>query len=132
MLLTMDDIVAGLPRSLYGAFLQGLSIDYVARRATFELRVCVGNPEAYSQTEREAYRPATLSVWGLLWCVVEPPEAVDGDTTKGLWIDAGSMSDLGRKPALPAVPEGVFVWWIFVRQWNAFIYIAGQTASIES
>ena len=53
-------------------------------------------------------------------------------TGNELWIDAGPLHSLKNQPALPAVSDGAFVWWIFVRQWNAFMYIAATDASVAS
>jgi len=130
--MTLDDVVAELPNGLHDAFLRTLTIDYAARRATFTLRVWVGDPHAVIDAEREAYRPATIRISGLLWCIIESPERIDGLTAEELWIDAGPLTDLKKRPAVPSVPADAFAWWIFVQQWNAFLYIAGRTASIES
>jgi hypothetical protein len=130
--MTIDDIAAELPNGFHDALLRTLKVDYVSRRATLELRVCVGDPDAPTEIEREAYRPLTLSISGLLWCVVEPPKSVAGKSGDELWIDAGPVSSLKEKPAIPAVPANAFAWWIFVHEWNAFMYIAGSEASLDS
>ncbi len=125
--MTLDDIALELPNGFHDALLRTLTIDYVSHRATLALRVWVGDAHAATEAEREAYRPATLTVSGLAWCIVESPEPVTDGTGDGLWIDAGPVSNLKDKPALPTVPDGAFAWWIFVRQWNAFMYIAGRS-----
>jgi len=50
--MTLDEIAADLPHVLHDAFLQTLSIDYTSRQARFGLHVCVGDPDAKSETER--------------------------------------------------------------------------------
>ena len=114
--MTLETIAAELPNGFHDARLRTLSIDYVSRRATLDLRVWVGDSDAPVEAEREAYRPITLSISGLLWCAVEPPRTVAGGAGDELWIDAGPMSSLKDKPALPVVPDGAFAWWIFVQQ----------------
>jgi hypothetical protein len=129
--MTLADIAAELPSGFHDAFLRTLTIDYVSRRATLDLRVSVGDPDAPTKAEREAYEPVTVTISGLLWYVVEPPIPSTERTDKGLWIDAGPVSDLKDQPVLPSVPDGAFVWWIFVRQWNAFMYVAAREASMD-
>jgi len=88
---------------------------------------------AKTETERETYRPATLSIDGLWWCITEAPQSGKlRDDGKGLWIDAGPVSSLKEPPRIPVVSDNAFAWWIFVRQWNAFIYLAGTNASLSS
>jgi hypothetical protein len=58
-----------------------------------------------------------------------PDEAAPGE---GLWLDAGAgaANDDARK-ALPPVPDGCFLHWLYVRPWNRFIHIAGREAHLE-
>ena len=128
--MTLDEIVAQLPAVLHDAGLRTLTIDYTSRRITFGLDICVGDPDANTEAEREAYRPVRLTISGLLWCVIECAESA-ANAGEGLWIDAGSLDSLKQRPNVPGVPDGAFAWWIFVHQWNGFIYVAGRTASIE-
>jgi hypothetical protein len=127
---TLDTIAAQLPNGFHHALLRRIAVDYVDRRATLALNVCVGDPEGETDGQREAYRPAIVTVSGLLWCIIEAPEA-NGETSDGLWIDAGPMSTLKRKAPIPPPADEGFAWWFFVLQWNAFIYIAGTDASLE-
>ena len=32
---------------------------------------------------------------------------------------------------LPSIPDNAFVNWIFVSDWNAFIYVAAQEATLK-
>jgi hypothetical protein len=128
----LEGIAGDWPNGLHDAFLRTLTIDCAARRATLALNVWVGDLDAESEAEREAYRPLTLTISGLRWCIIESPESGDDATDKGLWIDAGPLSDLQDKPTVPSVPADAVAWWIFVREWNAFIYLAGQAVSEES
>lgn len=131
--MTLDTIAAHLPNGFHDALLRRIAVDYVDRRATLALDVCVGDPDAEIDAQREAYRPAIVTILGLLRCIIEAPDADGyyGYYSDGLWIDAGPMSTLKRKMPIPALPHDAFAWWIFVRQWNAFIYIAGTEASLE-
>ncbi len=128
----LEGVAGEWPNGLHDAFLRTLTIEYESRRATLVLQVWVGDPDADTEVEREAYRPLTLTISGLLWCIIESHESLGETANKGLWIDAGRLSDLENKPAVPAVPTDAVAWWIFVREWNAFIYLAGRAASAES
>jgi len=128
--MTLATIAAQLPNGFHDAHLRRLAVDYVDRRATLALDLSVGDVDADAHAEREAYRPAVITISGLLWCVIEAPKTND-ESRDDLWIDAGPVSTLKKKPSIPASPEDAFAWWIFVNQWNAFIYIAARNASLE-
>jgi len=127
---SLESIAAELPNGFHDAFLRRLVVDYVERRATLALNVWVGELEAATDAEREKYRPINVTISGLLWCIIEAPRTTDYGSADGLWIDAGPVSSLKNKPAIPKVPDDAFAWWIFVREWNAFIYVAGADASL--
>jgi hypothetical protein len=46
----------------------------------------------------------------------------------GLRIDAGPGA--ARGASLPAVPEGCFLQWIFVSDWNRYIHVCGREAAL--
>jgi len=129
--MTLDEIAALLPGILHDAGLRTLTIDYTSRQAILGLRIFTADPEAKTEAEREAYQSVTLTISGLLWCVIECPKNFEDAEGQELWIDAGSLDSLKERPKLPEVPERIFVWWIFVQQWNAFIYLAGAAASVR-
>jgi hypothetical protein len=63
----LEGVAGEWPNGLHDAFLRTLTIDYASRRATLSLQVWVGDPNADAEVEREAYRPLTLTISGLLW-----------------------------------------------------------------
>ena len=129
---TLESIAAELPNGFHDSSLRRVVVDYVDRRATLALNVWVGDLKAATDAEREAYRSIDVTISGLLWCIIEPPRTTDYRSADGLWIDAGPVSNLKNKPAIPTVPDDAFAWWIFVREWNAFIYVAGTDASFSA
>src|SRR5262245_48091894 len=94
--MTLDEVVSQLPSGLHDALLRTLTVDWVARRATLTLSVCVGDPEAPADDEREADRAVSLSFSGLLWCIIESPSNTESEIANELWIDAGPLSDLRK------------------------------------
>jgi hypothetical protein len=130
--MTLQEIAAALPNGFHDAFLRTVTLDYISRRATLNLRLWTGDAHACVPADREVYRTVALTISGLLWWIVEAPRNIDGATGDGLWIDAGPLSNLNPTPAVPAIADDAFAWWIFVRQWNSFIYFAGTSASVNS
>jgi hypothetical protein len=129
----MNDTPASqLPNGFHDAFLRRLSVNYTERTLTLDVDFCYGDPDGSSEAEREAYRRGEVVISGLVWCIIEPPAAQPtAMRSEGAWIDAGPVSDLKKKPALPEVPAGAFLWWLFNRDSNSFIYIAATDASLN-
>ena len=106
--------------SFHDATLTRLEVDYIARRATFSLRVWVGDPEAEERSMRKLSRTGTLVVTGLLFCALDPPdrrclyEYPQGLVgLGGLWIaDDGEVTEeqpAGAASKLPLpLPSDVF------------------------
>ena len=114
-----------LPNGLHDAELHKCTIDYATRSVQLSLKLWVGRPE-----QPEAYRPAIINLTGLHFWILEPPDPNYPGDDAWLVIDVGEVSTLGDTPAihLPDVPQTAFVNWIYVRQWNAFMYVAADTA----
>jgi hypothetical protein len=127
--MTLDELNASLPNGLHDARLGKLAIDFTERTVSLDLNVWVGDEE-----ERETYRPAELILSGLLFWVSEPPDpSYPYALPRPLSIDAGPFTDTQPKnqPALPPVPPGAFANWLYVRDWNAFVYVAARNASLK-
>src|SRR5256885_8257389 len=60
--MTLEDVERALPNGFHDAFLQTLTVDYVARRATLSLRVWIGDADAPTNADREAYRQVVLTI----------------------------------------------------------------------
>ncbi len=131
--MTMDELAASLPNGFHDARLSTLSVDYSNREAVLNLDIWVGNLRAKADDDRETYRQAQISLSGLLFWVSEPPDAAYPYQHDGpLMIDVGAMQDFA-KPAsitLPPIPNDAFANWIFVRDWNAFIFLAAKGARL--
>ncbi len=129
MTTTLDDVSATLPNGFHDAKLKRLLIDYAKREARFIIDIWVGD---MSMEQREVYRLAEISLSGLLFWISEPPAANPTFDTGGERIDIGSLAELSKKPCLdlPFVPEGAFVNWVFLTEWNAFNYVAAQDAEL--
>ncbi len=126
--MTLDDLTSSLPNGLHDAELRAVNIDFERGVARLDLDIWLGD-----ELELEAYRRGRIELSRLLFWVSEPPDprypfAEPG----GLKIDAGPLTadTPANRPALPAIPHDRFANWIFVSDWNAFIFLAAGEASI--
>ncbi len=87
------------------------------------------------EEDPEVYRAAQLTLSQLLFCVMEAPDSkYPYQEEKPLWIGAGSVenSEAPSSTQLPKpLPEGAFVHWFFVNDWNAFIHVAAMDAHLN-
>ena len=129
------EIENSLPNGFHDAFLVSVDVDYTSRRGLIKLRLCVGDPDAETETERETYREANLELIDVVYFVIEGPDPHSKyAATKGLWIDGGQAKP-DADPAMPIsdelLPRDVFAYWFFVRDWNSFIHVAARDASLH-
>jgi hypothetical protein len=129
MSMSLAEVEASLPWGLHDAYLEGIEIDWLASTATLRVRVMMTRRQDQDQR-------AKITVNGLAFCAMDPPDP--GRQNKGsaaaggLWLNAGEgpANDAARE-RLPAVPDGCFLHWLFVNQWNSFIHISGREAHLE-
>ncbi len=124
----MANVEAALPWGLHDAILESIEIDWLSARATLTVRVMI--------TERQdSDRRGKIAVSGLVFCAIDPPEIdsarhYEPVPPDGLWIGAGEgAANEEAKSRLPKVPDGCFLHWLFVHNWNRFIHICGRTAN---
>ncbi|WZO98028.1 hypothetical protein EP7_005081 [Isosphaeraceae bacterium EP7] len=132
--MTLDELEKSLPSGFHDADVASLRIDYVRREVVIEMDISVGLPDD-GPDERDAYRLATVTISGLLYCCIEPPFPDYPYQVAGpLWVDSGSVESMKWPPEmkLPGpVPQGAFAHYIYVSSWNSCIYISAHSASIE-
>ena len=130
--MTLEELADTLPNGLHDAELLSLRIDYAQRLLSLDLRLLVGAPDAPSTAGREARRTARVTLRGLVYCVIDPPDArYLRESGRSLTIDVGSGEPGTAPSALPPVPPGAFLAWIFVAQWNGFIRVAAHDAEVS-
>jgi hypothetical protein len=132
--MTLQELSRTLPNGFHDSFISTVTIDYVKQEARLSVSVWCGEHSSEESTRREEYREGELILSGLSYWVVEPPDPNhDYDQSKPLWIDIGELSSENFTPTiqLPESAVGDFASWIFVRNWNAFIYLAAREASIN-
>jgi len=130
--MTFQDLEDSLPNGFHDAHLKSVSIDYIERLLTMQMEILIGTPEAQ---DRDEYRNATLTVTGLYFCVIDPPDAKYPFTTKNrpIWVsgDDGwpdTLSDLAA--SLAQTNPGFTYHRFFSVDWNSFIYVAANDVQL--
>ncbi|MDP3110722.1 MAG: hypothetical protein Q8M71_01290 [Thermodesulfovibrionales bacterium] len=132
--MTIEEIEKELPNGFHDAVLTKIAIDYEKRKIMLEIEVNISKSDLPDEVCREASRAGRLTLSGLLFCVIESPDPqYRFHETKNLWIsDSGSVKSLKIPARLPTIlPNGAFVHYFFVNDWNAFIYLAAMDALFE-
>jgi hypothetical protein len=124
---------ASLPNGLHDTLLERIAVGYVARTACIGLQVCMGGPDSPTEEGREDYRTATLCLSGLVYFVIDAPDALYPYTDQESMIDVGVAGAVPGPPSpipVARLPQGAFAYWIFVSNWNSFIHFAAADASL--
>ncbi len=128
---TLDDLAQTLPNGFHDAELTHLSVDYARGEVRLGLMIWIG--EMSDETSgREAYRPAIVTVSGLVLLLIDPPcEGYPFGEPGAVRIDGGPGQPATSRSELPGIPDDAFLYWFFVDDWNAFIRVAARHATLE-
>ncbi|HEX7681177.1 MAG TPA: hypothetical protein VF713_23775 [Thermoanaerobaculia bacterium] len=121
--MNLFELAESLPNGLHDAELRRVSIDYVERTAVLELEIWVDDTD----TPRELYRLARITLTGLVYFAIEPPYL------SYPFRDAGALTiDLSR-PEKPFVAgrESESAFRLFIGEFNSFIYADASDAQLE-
>ena len=132
--MTIEEIEQTLPNGFHDASLEKLNVDYDKREAKLEILVDVGDPESPREELKETNRKGILTLSGLLFCVIEPPDSrYPYQKAKGLWLSGTGLVESAKlSTKLPEpLPKGVFANYFFVRDWNSFIIVAAADARFD-
>lgn len=128
--MTLDELAHTLPNGFHDTNINRTILDYEAGTASLTLDIFVGEVDA-EPNERELYRLAELTLEGLAFWIIEPPNS------DYLSWDPGSVRiDISGAEHVPSairelpVPAGSFLNTIYVYDWNSFIYLAAQNARL--
>ncbi len=126
--MTLSELAEGLPWGLHDAYLEALSIDWTRATASLTMRLMISE-------RQDQERRARIDLSGLVFCSLEPPE-IDPDRgyaptpPEGLWLSDAEGAAPGAAAALPGIPDGCFLHWLFVKNWNRFIHVCAKDASL--
>lgn len=125
--MNMSDVEDSLPNGFHDAILISMCVDYSPKVLRLVLDVCIDD---FETDEIDRHRLGELTVSGLQYLAVEAPR--DHANGSELLIDMGKIGE-PNAPAHVVPPEhlakGSFCYWIFVSNWNSFIYFAALDAS---
>lgn len=125
--MNISDIEASLPWGLHDAYFEAIEIDWLTARLVLTARVMMSETQDMDQR-------AKIAISGLVFCAIDPPvidarRGYEPTLARGLWVDSGQgAGNADAKRRLPAVPDGCFLHWFFVHQWNSFIHICAHNA----
>ena len=120
--MNLFELAESLPNGLHDAELRSVSIDYLERTAILELEIWVDDKDIL-----EIYRPARITLTGLVYFAIEPPYH------SYPFRDAGALTiDLSR-PEKPFVAgcESESAFRLFISDFNSFIYADAPEAELE-
>ena len=128
--MTLEELERTLPHGLHDAEVRRVSVDYEQRKLTLEIAVWVGDMSDGPE-KREAYKSGSIAIYGLIFFVMEPPDAryPFRDSAK-LTVDGCDMSKNLSRELLASLPSDAFFRSLWVSEWNAFIHIAARNAEI--
>jgi hypothetical protein len=126
---TLEAIEAALPWGLHDAYLERMEIDWVGQHLMLTVRVMISERQDMDQR-------ALVTIAGLVFCAIDAPEidparGYEPCPPHGLWIDVGTgAANEHARATLPPTPNGCFLSWIFVQNWNRFIHVCAQDATM--
>jgi hypothetical protein len=94
----------------------------------------VGDLEGQDEGAKYVYRDGILALYNFGFYIVEAPDTSRPYYGKNkLTIDTGELKNLRSPPSvkLPPTQEGMFVNWIYVFEWNSFIYVSARNAELQ-
>lgn len=132
--MTLDELYKTLPNGMHDAVVHSITVDYSKRQARFDISVWVGDLDSKDSEAREAYRDGELVLNDVGYYIVETPDPTyPYYGIENITIDTGNIDSL-NKPIdvkLPPAQEGMLVNWIYVYEWNSFIYVASRSAELR-
>ena len=127
--MNIAELEAELGITFHDSLLRKLSTDFVARTVEFVLDVCVGDPEATTEQQRERRRAARLELTGLQYLVIDPPDPSYPYRDHSP-VDVDPCDANKELAARYRTPEGAFAGRLFVSDWNGFIHFAAMNAAL--
>ena len=136
--MTLKELENTLPSGFHDSALKSFAVDYERRTVRLDISLSVGDPDG-PREQRDDYRGAQIEVSGLVFFVVDPPDAGYDFGSRGeVWIKDGyetrSILEFTKtidKKLLDAVPPGAFLHSFFVNDWNSYMHICASDCSIK-
>jgi hypothetical protein len=127
---TLRDVENSLPSGFHDARVRSCALSFVARSASFDLEISVGDPDSSDPAERDRYRPGTLRFDGVAVCEFDAPHPIPTLLTGApLWFDL--IQHDGDLLADRGLPPELFRACFFVLTWNGSVLIAARHAEFS-
>jgi hypothetical protein len=118
--MTLEELSRELPNGFHDAKVLTLAFDLVARTATIDLELWVGD---------ETLRPARLELRGVAYFVVDAPDPAYPYAEAGpITVD---LCDPDSTSRLPPTRSGDFAARFFVSEWNAFLSVSARESALR-
>jgi hypothetical protein len=128
--MTLEELENTLPNGLHDAEVQRMSVDYGHRSLVLELVVWIGSMDDPPES-REAYKTGRLEISGLVFLVMEPPDArYPYRIESRLTLDSVDPRKSLNPELLASLPGDAFCHSFFVFQWNTCMHLAGKHAEM--
>ena len=125
--MTLEELDRILPNGFHDSEIKSIAIDYAESHVTIDISIWI----ATESTEIERYRDATLSITGLQFLTIEPPDPrYKFAANRRLRVDLAPGSSGQPLPAASAIPADCFAARFFVADWNSFIHVAARDTSL--
>jgi hypothetical protein len=126
----LGELAKSLPNGFHDSELRRFEMDYTTRQVTCDLDVWIGRLS--TPGERELYRSARLTLGGVAYFSIDPPDERDPWLRPGpVTIDAGIGEPVRGPFKSPAPPVGSFRGYFYVGELNAFVHFVAAEASLE-
>ena len=124
----MLEVERMLPNGFHDAVLNKLSVDYLKKEAVFEI-------EVLRDTIATEYEKGELTLRGVIFLLIEPPDSQRHFIDSVLYIDSGPIEALNeqvqRKFPTNNLPDNAFIHWIYISPWNSFIIFCAIAAEYK-
>ena len=124
----IETIEANLPNGFHDAKLLEVTMKCDRGEVVMTIDADLSDPDASESGER-AYRRGELHVSGLAFLSMDVPRVLF--EPKPLRISSGSGQPSTSPVMLPSIPDGCFLHWFFVNEWNGFIRVAARSAEFR-
>src|SRR5579871_3010644 len=129
--MTLEQLDNSLPNGFHDSYIDRMSIDYIERKAVWDVQILVGLPDDGPDT-RDAYRTARMSFAGVQYICFEPPCPNYGYSTDSVEIDGlYDSKEYFNVDLMKDLPGSVFARSFYSRSWNSFLHIAAESVQFE-
>jgi hypothetical protein len=125
---TIAEIERTLPNGLHDAILKRYVVDYELASAELSFDVWVGDLNSDKDSTREAYRSGKLTLLGLDYLVVEPPDLSVASKPGPFACSVSATDEVNPQVKLPNGVENGFRESFFLYSTNSFIHICAKNA----